>query len=722
MADIAELGLKIDSSQATAGAKALDQLTQSGQKAEQAAKRLQGASTQSSTAVRNAGLNASQAADQMAKLHLATQKTSAAAQTAIGLFRGLVVALAAGGLYSALQMSIKMLSDLGDRMQDTRLGADTLQGLRIGAAEARVSQDELNKALEKFSDVSKQSTTDAKEFYKALSNISPALSDAFKAQAGKEGGQDERLRLIADALKQARTETERYQLAQKALGTDNDRVISMFIRGREALDEYIETARRYGILVDEAFIKKAQDAQRTLSVLSTVIADKLRMAIVDLLPDLQRLYPYIEAIATKIGDYLASFAELKDQPGGTLERRFRAIGAEIDDITDKLKKLDAFDKSPIGIGSDLESRILKLRKEQEDIAVILAGRKPADDEPPGGDKPGFSSRSSLKDSTNAYESQINSIRKHIAAMEADTLAVGKTAGEHARLRVEAQLLEAGLKAGLTPEAVRASEQFRDLAARAEGAANALARARVNDQIKFDSNTAFLSQEDVQIAQQLRDIYPSVADALNSVEAHSMRANAAMRDLTGQISGGLTTALMDVWSGTKSAGDAFREFGITALRALQEMIIKLMIVGPLMRSLQGAFGSGLLGGGIIPGILHEGGLGRDAPSSGRLIHPAYFEMAPRFHDGKLPWGPGEMPAIIKPEEEILTTRDPRHRWNGGGKPQMIGINVNVSLDGAKGNEEIARITAPLVMEGITKGLAQYDSALPGRIKDIRVRGL
>lgn len=608
MSDIAELGLKIDSSQASASAKALDDLTRAGSRAEQQAKRLEGASTQSSSAVRNAGLNANQAADQMSKLHLATEKTSAATQFAISLFRGLVVALAAGGLYSALQTSIKMLAELGDRMQDTRLSANVLQGLRIGAAEARVSQDELNKALDTFSDVSKKSTNDAKEFYKALSNISPALASAFKGQAGKEGGQDERLRLIADALKQATTETQRYQLAQKALGTDNDRVIALFINGRQAIEEYIETARRYGILVDEAFIQKAQQAEKTLGVLSTVIADKLRMAIVDLIPDLQRMLPYLEKIGGVIVDILTSKMDLRDRPSSVLKRELdeaqtvvRNGMTEIKQLQSDARNVDNPSADWWGFGGTTKAEIekqIQIReklvadhvakvKELQSILDARGGEKPPAEPPTTS---GFTPRPSL--GNNAFDSQAESIRKQIAVWEADAAAVGKTAGEHARLRVEAQLLEAGLKAGLTPEAVKATDQFKDLTARAEGAANALAKARVNNEIKFGQQTALLSQDDVQIASQLRDLYGNdVPAALASTEAAALRANNAMRDISGQISNGLTTALTDVAMGTKTAGEAFRDFGLMAIRAIEEMIIKLLIVGPLMRSLQGAFGGG-----------------------------------------------------------------------------------------------------------------------------------
>ncbi|OPH83245.1 hypothetical protein [Nitrobacter vulgaris] len=88
-----------------------------------------------------------------------------------------------------------------------------------------------------------------------------------------------------------------------------------------------------------------------------------------------------------------------------------------------------------------------------------------------------------------------------------------------------------------------------------------------------------------------------------------------------------------------------------------MIIKLYVVGPLMRSLQAGLG-GFLGGSSsqplgLDGLaaVHHGGYGPgDAISATRYIHPAYFNNASRFHSGI---GPGERPAIIKYDESVLT---------------------------------------------------------------------
>lgn len=60
------------------------------------------------------------------------------------------------------------------------------------------------------------------------------------------------------------------------------------------------------------------------------------------------------------------------------------------------------------------------------------------------------------------------------------------------------------------------------------------------------------------------------------------------------------------------------------------------------------GSGILG--FLSGLFHEGGVPRYDSTMTRVVDPAVFLSAPRFHTGI---GPGERPAIIKDDEGVFT---------------------------------------------------------------------
>ena len=181
-----------------------------------------------------------------------------------------------------------------------------------------------------------------------------------------------------------------------------------------------------------------------------------------------------------------------------------------------------------------------------------------------------------------------------------------------------------------------TKKIAEMAKAAGAAGEALAKARVAGEIQFSQRTAFLSQEDVEIAQRLQRVYGNdVTAALDSSYAAAMRLTDASREIAGTISSGLTSSLANAVDGTKSAKDAFADFAKSAIRSIEETIIKLMIVGPLMRSLQSGIG-GLFGGGELPnfgtssfvgpqladgGVIPAGGLAlvsEHSPGGGRFV--------------------------------------------------------------------------------------------------------
>ena len=204
-------------------------------------------------------------------------------------------------------------------------------------------------------------------------------------------------------------------------------------------------------------------------------------------------------------------------------------------------------------------------------------------------------------------------------------------------------------------------------------------AQTNADIKFGMNTSILSPEDVAIATQLKNIYPDVATALDSVQASGLRASRAMRDISSVVSGQLTTGLADIFDGTKSVKDGFASMSKVVIRAIEEMIIKLLIVGPLMRGLQSAAG-GLFGGGggggignptQIGSLYHSGGIVGE-PTAMRSVDSSLFNFAPRLHGGLMP---DEFPAILQKGEGVISRGD---MAKGGSRPMVMNDNRVINI--------------------------------------------
>ena len=305
----------------------------------------------------------------------------------------------------------------------------------------------------------------------------------------------------------------------------------------------------------------------------------------------------------------------------------------------------------------------------------------------------------IGDDTAAYDRATESILKYIETAKAAAGAVSDAAGEQEKFKVIAQLTAAAEKDGTTITASLRDEMTK-LGERAGAAADALAKARETSNIDFGRKTAFLSQEDVAIATELKGIYGNdIPAALNSTYAAGIRVNNAFKEVSSSIESNLTSGLTDMTTGAKSAGNAFSDMSNQIIRAIEQMIIKITIVQPLMQALQSTIGGGggilgllglggpsFLASGSIPGAIgptsvggaplvaaagmHSGGIVGSDATFVRQMHPGVFDGARRFHDGGIVGD--EVPIIARRGERVLTAEQSA-AWGGGGRMPNVTIN-------------------------------------------------
>lgn len=295
---------------------------------------------------------------------------------------------------------------------------------------------------------------------------------------------------------------------------------------------------------------------------------------------------------------------------------------------------------------------------------------------------------------------INQLEKHTQQQIADTQAVGLGDAALAQFRAEATETAAVLANG-GKETDAQSDAFQDLQEKAAAAAGALAQAKVAGAAQFGASTAFLGSGDAAIASQLKPLigpggaYADLTSALNGAEAAQLRFNAGAKELSSSIENDLVGGLTDIVDGTKSAGQGFADLGLAVVKSLDQMIIKIAVVEPLMKALQASIsGSGL--GGLFTGFsgatnadgsisgavgatsvggaplvgLHDGGIVGSEATFKRYVHPAHFNDAPRFHTGGI--AGDEVPIIAKKGEGVFTPG--QMAAMGGGSPQPITVNL------------------------------------------------
>lgn len=399
---------------------------------------------------------------------------------------------------------------------------------------------------------------------------------------------------VVDLISNARSEAEKFSLAQQAGLPSSAKAIEFYSQGakkiREQQDEYDKLSL--------AQLKAAEELDKKFNAIWTNFTTMGKKAIVDAFsappPDgwfLRLARAFKNALQDPLSErdmsagnlFIDNFPEgtktvpykpPKASPGNTFNPQAYKDQVQLEQLhvstlgqLAMAQELAALKQKELNV-ANLDGANINREQQKQLVALALA----------------------QANGSFAVNQQADSIRIQTATMNMSAGAAAAYTAEQTKFR-EALLL--GNKMfDLNTEAGRKNVQMLHDAAVAQGeAVEAQARAQVKSDIRFGQKTAFFTQEDVQIAQQLKSIYPDVGEAMASVEAQALRMNNAMQSASQTISSGLTSSLVSIVNGSATAGEAFRGFGKIVIDTIAKMIIQLSIVGPLMRALGfGGFGA------------------------------------------------------------------------------------------------------------------------------------
>lgn len=260
---------------------------------------------------------------------------------------------------------------------------------------------------------------------------------------------------------------------------------------------------------------------------------------------------------------------------------------------------------------------------------------------------------------NKFEFAVFEANKRIAAVDAETRSIGLNSEARERAKLVAELEEAAKRA--------------------------------NTEAGFQNAT--ITDQQREKINQLADAMEAAAKRQRESHAELMRFAVEGMDATKQFDsaaisafGNFENSFASFITGTKSAKDAFHDMATAILNDLTKMIIRMQITAPLAQALGGMFGAGAAGavdlstagvGALGPAlgafVLHTGRGPGDPIGSSRMVDPAVFIGAPRFHAGV---GPGEQAAIIRKDESVLTSGQMRALGGGlagGAGPVTVVLN-------------------------------------------------
>ncbi|RWF33719.1 phage tail length tape measure family protein [Mesorhizobium sp.] len=219
---------------------------------------------------------------------------------------------------------------------------------------------------------------------------------------------------------------------------------------------------------------------------------------------------------------------------------------------------------------------------------------------------------------------------------------------------------------------------------------------------------------------LQAIQEGIGQTLQKIDKQFLPQAQQINEELADIGGNAFSAFAQALANGENAADAL----FTALRqGIAEFLIeigKAIVKQALFNALSGgagAGGSGGLGGSIagwLTSLFHEGGeIGQPSSYGTRMVNPAVFANAQRYHTGGIAGlKPNEVPIIAEAGEEMLTETDPRHRKNGGGRGQAVNVkNVNV-FDPADVLEHALATTAGerIIMNWLTRNSRKVSGAL------------
>ncbi len=211
----------------------------------------------------------------------------------------------AAGMGLLINKSLDLTSAMVDTADSVGLTTTQLQEYQFAAAQSGVNTEKFNLALSKFI----KNVGDAQQGDGALVSTLKDHNLALLENIRHAASQDEAFRLVADAIKNAKTSTEAAVIANAAFGKSGVAMVNMLRDGSAGLDEFARQAQAAGIIMDESLVRAAEEAGDKLEMLGTfamrqVTIEVAKMApqIVNLTENLIGMLPAVIKVADVIGN------------------------------------------------------------------------------------------------------------------------------------------------------------------------------------------------------------------------------------------------------------------------------------------------------------------------------------------------------------------------------------------------------------------------------------
>lgn len=227
---------------------------------------------------------------------------------AIAPIAGLLTLTAA---INGTKAALDRFGDIADKSAAAGVDPEFFQGLAYAAKLSGVEIDGVSSALETFAKNSGLAAEGKGRMVTALQVLNPELLKNIQAATTQE----QRVKLVADAIKNAKDQAQAAAIATAAFGDSGVKLVAVFSEGGDAIDRTIAKAKEMGIVVDREVIERADELGDKFDTVATIIDTRLKSALVNLAPQLI----WLEERVIDILNTLQDVQDLAQHPGDIVD-------------------------------------------------------------------------------------------------------------------------------------------------------------------------------------------------------------------------------------------------------------------------------------------------------------------------------------------------------------------------------------------------------------------
>lgn len=229
----------------------------------------------------------------------------------------LSVAAAVQGAKAAMQE----FGDVSDNAKAAGLDAEFFQGLAYQAQLGGVSMEAISAATAGFAKNSGLAVAGKGRMVTALKALNPALLENIRAATSQE----QRIKLVSDALAKEEDASKRAAIATAVFGDAGAKLADVFAGGSAQIDVMQAKARDLGLIVGRELIAKADELGDEFDTATKILDLQLKQALINLGPLLVWLTGLTSEFARMAGTVFDSFNSIGNRGTATLKENLKAL-------------------------------------------------------------------------------------------------------------------------------------------------------------------------------------------------------------------------------------------------------------------------------------------------------------------------------------------------------------------------------------------------------------